>query len=73
VTDERARGYHRLQLGLSLLAFTLGVGYLSALLATGVSARLAARLAEWTAQPWLALAVKAVAVGAGWRLSLINN
>ena len=68
MTDERARGYHRLQLGLSLLAFTLGVGYLSALLATGVSARLAARLAEWTAQPWLALAVMAVAVGAGWRL-----
>jgi STE24 endopeptidase len=68
VTDERARGYHRLQLGLSLLAFTLGVGYLSALLATGVSARLATRLAEWTAQPWLALAVMAVAVGAGWRL-----
>ena len=68
MTDERARGYHRIQLGLSLLAFALGVGYLSAVLATGASARLAARLAEWTARPWVALGVMALVVGAGWRL-----
>src|SRR4026207_4343 len=88
VTDERARGYHRIQLGLSLLAFALGVGYLSAVLAprapgrparpprpfargvgclpavlaAGASARLAARLAEWTARPWVALGVMALVV-----------
>ena len=68
MTDERARGYHRLQLGLSVLTFALGVGYLSVLLATGSSARLAARIAEWTARPWLALAAITLVVGTGWRL-----
>jgi len=67
MTDERARGYHRLQLGLTLLALALGVAYLSTLLATGAGARLAARITEWTARPWLALAAMALAVGAGWR------
>ncbi len=68
MTDERARGYHRIQLGLSLLALALGVAYLSILLATGAGARLAAWITEWTARPWLALAAMALVVGAGWRL-----
>ena len=59
MTDERARGYHRRQLGLSVLAFALGVAYLSSWLVTGGSARRAARIAEWTARPWLALAAAA--------------
>jgi STE24 endopeptidase len=68
MSEERARRYHRLQLRLSVLAFALSVGYLFALLATGASARLAARLAEWTARPWLPVAAMALAVGAGWRI-----
>lgn len=68
MSEERARRYHRLQLRLSVLAFALSVGYLFALLATGASARLAARLAEWTTRPWLAVAAMALAVGAGWRI-----
>src|SRR4029453_4392730 len=66
MSEERARRYHRLQLGLSVVAFALSVGYLFALLATGASARLAARLAEWTARPWLPVAAMALAGGAGW-------
>jgi len=44
------------------------VGYLVTLVGTGASVRLAPRLTEWTARPWLALAVMALAIGAGWRL-----
>lgn len=68
MTDERARRYHRLRLALSLLGLALGVGYLAAVLGTGASARLASRLTEWTARPWLALAAMTLALGAGWRL-----
>jgi STE24 endopeptidase len=66
--EERARRYHRLRLGVGLLGFLLGVGYLVALLATGASARLAVAVAAWTSQPWLQLAIVLGALAAAWRV-----
>lgn len=66
--EERARRYHRLRLGVGLVGFVLGVGYLVALLATGASARLAVGVAAWTSHPWLQLAIVLGALAAAWRV-----
>jgi STE24 endopeptidase len=64
----RARRYHRLRLGLGLLGLLLAIAYLTALLCTGTSGRLAAAAAAWTARPWLQLILVLGATTLGWRL-----
>jgi STE24 endopeptidase len=66
--DESARRYHRLRLGVSLVALALTAGYLVALLATGAAGRLAAATTAWTPRPGLQLAIALAVLAAGWRL-----
>jgi Zn-dependent protease with chaperone function len=55
-------------LGLGLLGLLLAIAYLTALLCTGTSGRLAAAAAAWTARPWLQLILVLGATTLGWRL-----
>ena len=64
-TPAEAARYHRLQLGLSLASFALGVAYLLAILETGAAAALASAAATVTGVWWGRVALVAVGVGAG--------
>jgi STE24 endopeptidase len=64
----RARRYHRLRFALGLLGLLLAIAYLTTLLWTGASVRLAAAAAAWTSRPWLQLILVLGAVALGWRL-----
>jgi len=66
--DARARAYHRRQLALSITELVLSAAYLIALVETGAAARLAARLTNWTAHWWLALALMVLVLGGGYRI-----
>ena len=63
----RARRYHRLRFALGLLGLLLAIAYLTTLLWTGASVRLAAAAAR-TSRPWLQLILVLGAVALGWRL-----
>lgn len=69
--QERARGYHRLQLWLSALRLGLGAAYLAALIATGWAARLADALAALTPRWWIQLAAALLVLGGGYRLATL--
>src|SRR5215468_1842073 len=64
----RPRGYHRLRPGLSSLGLLLAIAYLTALLWSGASVRLAAAAAAWTSRPWLQLILVLGTLALGWRL-----
>src|SRR5512145_338718 len=66
--EGSARHYHRLRLGVSLVALALTAGYLVALLATDAAGRLAAIAAAWTSRPGLQLAIALAVLATGWRL-----
>jgi STE24 endopeptidase len=67
-TQERARRYHRWQLGITLAGFALTVGYLVALIATGATITLRDRLATVTSAWWLQLPLALVVLGGSYRL-----
>lgn len=66
--EDRARAYHRLRLGLSLLDLGLAAVYLAALLATGAASRLADAVEALTPRWWLQLAAALVALAGIFRL-----
>ena len=66
---ERARRYHRLRFGFSMLELALSVGYLAALLATGASAALTARIGALAPRWWLQVALVLLALGGVYRLA----
>jgi STE24 endopeptidase len=65
---SEARAYHRWQFRLGILRMLLTVGYLAALLATGVSARLRDLLSAWTSHWWLAVPAAVLVLAAGYQL-----
>ncbi len=66
--EDRARAYHRLQLGLSLGTLGLAAAYLVALILTGAAGRLALALATLTPRWWLQLAAALAVLAGGFRL-----
>ena len=63
-----ARSYHRWQFRLGALRVLITAGYLAALLASGVAARLRDLLAAWTSHWWLAVPCAVIILAAGHQL-----
>ncbi|HKW95849.1 MAG TPA: M48 family metallopeptidase [Methylomirabilota bacterium] len=66
--DARARAYHRLQLGLSLLGLAGSAAYLIVLIAIGAAVSLAGWLDGWTSRWWLQVAAAVLVLAGGYRL-----
>ena len=60
-----ARSYHRWQFRIGALRWVIVAGYLSALLATGLSLRLRDLVSSWTSQWWLAMPAAVLLLGLG--------
>ena len=66
ISDDRARRYHRIQLGLRALGFALGVLYLVLVLVSGVAGSIARAAGTWPW--WVQVALVAAILGAAHRV-----